>query len=211
MVDIDPEAAQAELHRIPLDANLLNALEDPSHPGHKSATARRRDLYAAAFGERKSKEGEAQSSSSPNNDPGRNAANSDDPFFAPPPDPKDYRFDPAPDGAPHDVELERKARGWFHQAGIPQWLARNVVSEWNRAIEKQLDHKQTAGFAASTERSLRRTWGDRYESRVAAAQSLVRSLKSSEVIDLLDRSGMANNEYLIRQLVALTEGRRPGR
>jgi hypothetical protein len=40
---------------------------------------------------------------------------------------------------------------------------------------------------------------------------LVRSLKSSEVIDLLDRSGMANNEYLIRQLVALTEGRRPGR
>jgi hypothetical protein len=210
MVDIDPEAAQAELHRIPLDANFLNALEDPSHPGHKAATARRRDLYAAAFSERTSKDSDPASSSA-SEDPDRNAANKDDAFFAPPSDPKDYRFDPAPYGSSHDIELERKARWWFHQAGIPQWLARNVVREWNRAIEKQPDHRQTAESSASTERSLRRTWGNRYESRVAAARTLIQSLKSSEVIDLLDRSGMANNEYLIRQLVALTEGRQPAR
>ena len=200
-----PAEAQVELDRIPLDSEIMAALQDPAHPGHKAASTRRRSLYAKAYGETNTEDDNARPSEERNH--GGQPIADEREFFAPPADPKDYRFDPSPHGLPHDIALEQKARGWFHQAGLPQWLARNVAREWNRTLERQPDPRQIAGAAAATERSLRRTWGDRYESKIDAARSLVRSLKSDEVANLLDRSGLANNEYLIRQLVALAESR----
>lgn len=134
-------------------------------------------------------------------------AGPDQSLFTSPRDPKEYRFDAAPYGMDYDSNLERRARGWFHQAGVPQWLARNIVREWNRTVEMGPDPERAELQAAATEQSLRRRWGGDYESRVAAAQSLVRSLNSAEVIDLLDRSGLANSEYLVLQLAALAESR----
>ena len=128
-------------------------------------------------------------------------------LFAPPKDPKEYRFDAAPYGMEYDADLEQRARGWFHQAGVPQWLARNIVREWNRTVEMGPDPERAEVQAAATEQSLRRRWGGDYESRVAAAQALVRSLNSEEVIDILDRSGLANSEYLVLQFAALAESR----
>jgi hypothetical protein len=208
MADADlklPNEARSELDRIPLDGELMTALQDPSHPGHKAASIHRRSLYAAANGEGNVKDGDARHSEKEKQD--LPPVDGEREFFSPPSDPKDYRFDPSPHGLPYDHEMEQKARGWFHQAGIPQWLARNVVREWNRTVEKQPDPRQLIGAAAATERSLRRTWGKKYEPRIDAARTLVRSLKSDEVMYLLDRSGLANNEYLIRQLVALAESR----
>lgn len=211
MTDIEADSARAELERIPLNGNFLTALQDPAHPGHKAASAHRRSLYAAAYGGVSETESGKKPPSAANEDAGSQAASSEQAFFESPANAKDYCFDPAPHGLPYDAELEQKARGWFHEAGIPQWLARNVVREWNRTIERQPDPRRAESAAAATERSLRRTWGDRYEARIDAARSLVRSLKSDEVMDLLDRSGLANNEYLIRQLVALAESRSSGR
>ena len=196
-----PAEAAARIEAIPLDHGLLTALQDAAHPGHRSAVAQRNALYAAAFEPvaadgRGSREKSNELAPSGVPDVGTNNA-----FFVPPADPKDYRFDPAPHGASYDAVLDRKARGWFHQAGMPQWLARNIVREWNRTIERP----PVAENAVATEQSLRQRWGDAYEDKIAAAQSLVRSLKSDEVTELLDWSGLANSEYLIRQLVALIE------
>ena len=149
------DEARVELDRIPLDGELMAALQDPAHPGHKAASAHRRSLYAKAYGGKNPENDNAQLSESRNFDAQTVAEERE--FFAPPDDPKDYRFDPSPHGLPHDAKLEEKARGWFHQASIPQWLARNVVREWNRTVEKEPDPQQIAGNAATTERSLRRT------------------------------------------------------
>lgn len=203
MQSLVPAEAREAIDRLSLDGSLVAALQDPAHPGHKSATAHRRSLYVSAYG------GETAEPGAPTPED-RNTAAADD-FFVPPDDPKDYRFDPAPYGLPYDGELDRKARGWFHQSGVPQWLARNIVSEWNRAIERRPDAERIEHDAAAAERSLRQSWGDRYDAKVAAAQSLVRSLKDDEAMSLLDGSGLANNEYLIRQLVALTESRHGAR
>lgn len=195
-----PTEAVEAIDRLSLDEDFIAALQDPAHPGHKSATAHRRSLYASAYGEAAVK---PETSGSDNQ-----SAGALDAFHVPPDDPKDYRFDPAPHGLPYDGELDQKARGWFHQARVPQWLARNIVREWNRTIERRPDAEHIESDAEATERSLRQSWGDRYDARVAAAQGLIRSLKNDEAVHLLDSSGLANNEYLIRQLVALTESRR---
>jgi hypothetical protein len=197
--DAAPNEAVAALSQLPLDRELVSALQNPGHPGHKAATAHRRSLYAAAYA-RDDDGGPAV----PERDAPANA------LYTAPEDSKEYCFDAAPHGVPYDTELEQKARGWFHQAGLPQWLARNIVLEWNRAIERAPNSERVAGDAATTERALRQCWGDAYEERIVAARSLVRSLNSEEAIALLDRSGLANNEYIIRQLAALAESRTAG-
>jgi hypothetical protein len=193
-----PHDARREIDRIPLDSDMMAALQDPAHPGHKAASARRRELYESVYSD-------ADTPVVVDDDP--SLRSNDRGFLAPPPDPKEYRFDPVPSGVPYDAALERRARGWFHKVGVPQWLARNVAREWNRTIENPPDADRIASDAATTEKSLRRQWGDQYDAKIEAARSLIRSFKNDEMTDLLDRSGMANSEYLIRQLVALAEGR----
>lgn len=202
-----PAEAAARIEEIPLDRGFLTALQDPMHPGHRSAVAQRKALYATAFGPVAVDGPSSRETSHELVPQGTPDAETSDTFFVPPADPKEYRFDPAPRGAPYDAVLDRKARGWFHQAGVPQWLARNIVREWNRTVERQPGVDHTTDEAVATERSLRQSWGNAYEQKITAAQSLVRSLKSDEVTTLLDQSGLANSEYLIRQLVALTESR----
>jgi hypothetical protein len=193
-----PHDARREIERIPLDSDMMAALQDPAHPGHKAASARRRELYESAYSD-------ADTPVVVDDDP--SLRSNDRTFLAPPPDPKEYRFDPAPPGVPYDAALEQKARGWFHKAGVPQWLARNVAREWNRTVENPPDVERIASDAATTEKSLRRQWGDQYDVKIEAARSLIRSFKNDEMTDLLDRSGLANSEYLIRQLAALAAGR----
>jgi hypothetical protein len=128
----------------------------------------------------------------------------------PPRDPTEYRFDPVPGGLTHDAKLESKARNWFHQAGVPHWLARNIVREWNRSLEKPPTAQQNEDNAATTELGLRQSWGENYNAKIASARSLIASLNDSDIADLLDRSGLTNSEYLIRQIVALAERQSAG-
>jgi len=190
------EEAKSEIERIPMDTGFVTALRDPAHPAHKAATERRRALYAAAYPDVSEEGGSAVLRSS--------EPESTD-HFGVPEDPGEYRFETTPPSLEHDVALEQKARDWFHKADAPQWLARNVVSEWNRAAAHAADGAGNAEQAATTEVALRRDWGDAYETKMTKAKDLLRSLDDPEVWVLLNRSGLGNNEYLIRQLVALAE------
>jgi len=190
------EDAKSEIERIPLDADFVKALQDPAHPAHKAATERRHGLYAAAYPD-VGEEGESAGSES-------GEPKSADHFDVPE-DPGEYRFETTPPGLEPDPALEEKARTWFHRAGAPQWLARNVVSEWNRAAAHAEDGGDNSQQAATTKAALRRDWGDAFEAKLTKANDLLRSLDEPEVSVLLNRSGLGNNEYLIRQLVALAE------
>lgn len=193
---LTPEEARSEIERIPLDADFVSALQDPSHPAHKAMTERRRDLYAAAYPDVGEEGGSVESQSG--------ESRSQD-HFAVPQCPGEYRFETTPPVLEPDPALEQKARDWFHKAGAPQWLARNVVSEWNRAAIHAAEGANSAEQAAATEAALRRDWGDAFESKLTKAKDLLRSLDDPELPVLLNRSGLGNNEYLIRQLVALAE------
>ena len=199
MIEIEQltsEEAKSEIERIPLEAEFVAALQDPAHPAHKAATERRRDLYAAAYPGVDDEEVPAKSKSD---------ASASAHHFEAPGDPGAYRFETTPPGLEPDPALEQKARDWFHKAGAPQWLARNVVSEWNRAAAHAADGGDSTQQAAAAEAALRRDWGDAFETKLAKAKDLLRSLDDPEVSVLLNRSGLGNNEYLIRQLVALAE------
>jgi hypothetical protein len=200
--DSTPAQVQAleELKQLPLDREMVSALQDPSHVGHAAATRRRRELYDAAFGDgvRDTSLGSAETQSP------------EQQFLEPPRDPTEYRFDPVPGGLTHDAKLESKARNWFHQAGVPHWLARNIVREWNRSLEKPPTAQQNEDNAATTELGLRQSWGENYNAKIASARSLIASLNDSDIADLLDRSGLTNSEYLIRQIVALAERQSAG-
>jgi hypothetical protein len=197
-----PDEARAAIGRLPLDAGMMAALRDPGHAGHAAANAYRRDLYTAAYREPEPADvgkGDMNSSGEPDT--------ADAAHFAAPARPEDYRFDMIPEALKHDPGLEAKARGWFHRAGLPAWFARNVVAEWNRRAANPPGGDAIEGDAVATEAKLRDAWGVAYDDRIAAAREVLAGLDDPELMTLLDRSGLANSEYLIRQLVALAEHR----
>jgi len=199
-----PEAALAEIDTLPLDGEFLSILQDPAHPGHRAATARRRALYDAAY--------PVRTGPGEHND-GEIAENTDNtdragaPIFDAPSSPQAYRFDAIPPELKHDAVLESKARGWFHEVGVPPWLARNIVAEWNRLAAGPADPDQSENDAAVAEAALRRHWGDAYDAKIEKAHSVLWAIGDEEIFDLLSRSGLANSQYLIRQLAALAESR----
>lgn len=205
---LTPDQAQAAIRQLPLDDAMTAALRDPSHAGHAAANAYRRDLYAVAHSAVETKAPAESGEDAPPQIPDGPAA--DDAHFAAPAGPEDYRFDAVPTALKHDAELEAKARDWFHRAGAPAWLARNIVAEWNRRAADPPSDVAIESDAVATEHALRAAWGDGYDGRIAAVREVLSALDDPGLIALLDRSGLTNSEYLIRQLAALAEHRRRG-
>jgi len=197
-----PGQARAAIRQLPLDEGMMTALRDPSHAGHAAANAHRRDLYAAAYRESDPEDVDDGAADESNE---RDVA--DTAHFAAPARPEDYRFDPTLAALKPDPDLEAKARGWFHRAGLPGWLARNLVTEWNRRAANPPSEAAIEGDAVATEAALRDAWGADYDARIAAVRDLLAGLDDPELVTLLDRSGLANSEYLIRQLAALAAHR----
>lgn len=204
-LSLTPDQAQAAIRRLPLDDGMMAALRDPSHAGHGAANAYRRDLYVAANSNAAPGETAETGNEAAADAPGTHVA--DDAHFIAPARPEDYRFDAIPDSLRHDPELEAKARGWFHRAGLPGWLARNIVAEWNRRAADRPSEAAIAGEAVATEAALRDAWGEAYDARIAAVRETLAALDDPELTAQLDRSGLANSEYMIRQLAALVEHR----
>ena len=85
-----PEAARAEIDTLPLDGEFLSILQDPAHPGHKAAAARRRTLYDAAYPARTGPDKHSNEEIADNTvNPDRAGAS----IFDAPPSPQAYRFD----------------------------------------------------------------------------------------------------------------------
>jgi hypothetical protein len=46
---LTPDEAKAEWNKMTLDANVMAALKDKSHPGHKAAQEKQNQLFAVMY------------------------------------------------------------------------------------------------------------------------------------------------------------------
>lgn len=137
-----------------------------------------------------------------------NAAETPEPtldvMFAAPSSPDEYLFSFAED---HDSSLEKKAREWFFQIGLPIGTAKAISSLHNIRAEKNLSFDELEQERLAVERRLRGEWGDQvFEKRIGMARDLLRRA-SPEAVKLLEQSGLGNDEHMIRRLVRFAESK----
>lgn len=103
-----------------------------------------------------------------------------------------------------DAELEAKARQWFHRAGLPQSVVSGIVQEYCRHLCGDGAPPETGAQLAQAQ--LAQEWGPDYQRKIAAAQALLaKSGGADELSEILGSSGLGDNPWLIRTLVALAE------
>ncbi len=101
-----------------------------------------------------------------------------------------------------DGGLEAKARQWFHRAELPQGAVNGIVDAYCR----QLCSDPGMGDPAQAQAELRQEWGADYPRKVAAAQSLITKCDGAEELaEILGRTGLGNDAWLIRTLAAIAE------
>jgi hypothetical protein len=96
--------------------------------------------------------------------------------FAPPKSPAHYQFDYAPN-AEIDPAFDRTARDWMYKAGLPAGWSTRISREYQRRAAKPPS-----------------------DDEVAQERELVHGLGDDRLIETLNRSGLGNDEWLIRQL-----------
>lgn len=122
--------------------------------------------------------------------------------FAPPVGPDQYQIR-VPRDVTRDQELETRARQWFHRAGLPQGIVNGIVQEYCRCLAAP---PSAAGDQVMAE--LAREWGPDCQRKIALARDVIaRCGGDGEVEGLLADSGLGDNPWLIRTLVALAESR----
>ncbi|MET4807353.1 hypothetical protein [Limibacillus sp. MBR-115] len=110
-------------------------------------------------------------------------------------------------GDHHDSNLEKKAREWFYQVGLPIGTAKAISSLHNLRMEQELSAIELEQERLSVERRLRGEWGDQgFEKRIGMVRELLRKV-SPEAITLLEQSGLGNDEHMIRRLVRFAESK----
>ncbi len=110
-------------------------------------------------------------------------------------------------GDHHDSVLEKKAREWFFQVGLPIGTAKAISSLHNLRMEQELSATELEQERLSVERRLRGEWGDQdFEKRIGMVRDLLRKV-SPEAITLLEQSGLGNDEHMIRRLVRFAESK----
>ena len=115
--------------------------------------------------------------------------------------PEQYRI-AVPSAFERDAGLETKARQWFHRAGLPQGAVNGIVDAYCR----QLCNESAPGDPGSVEAALRQDWGADYPRKIEAAQSLIaRCGGAEELAEILSRTGLGNDAWLIRTLAAIAE------
>ena len=125
-----------------------------------------------------------------------------------PDSPGGYRFRYQP-GVDVDVSGDRAIREVAHAAGLPQSLARQLHTLYTEAENKPRPDSVTIELQArSAEAKLRARWGDQYDTRMALAKSVLKSVPSqhSKTVDrIFIRAG--SDQHLIERLAFFAERR----
>jgi hypothetical protein len=203
-----PDAAVVALNSF-RDANQA-AIFDSSHKDHHAALKQYRALAASAFPDAEVK-ADAQPDPEAMPDPlttAMTAAMGDVPK-----DGSGYVIE-HPHGTqmtPEIASFESGVRGLMHEMQLPAHLGRFA---WNRASEltkNGLPDVETVNrMGDEAEAVLRKDWGDAYESRLAAANSIIKALpaeKAAAVKQLLRVTGLGNDVRTIMQFALLAEHR----
>jgi hypothetical protein len=123
----------------------------------------------------------------------------------PPAAPSGYVLTP-PKGVAWDPALEKAAREWFFNAGLPQSVVTGIMQQYcRRACEGT-----SASQPAEDDRALaglRSEWGEDWDRNIGLARDVVKSSKGGQqLLDILDNTGLGNDAWLIRTLAAVGQG-----
>jgi hypothetical protein len=124
--------------------------------------------------------------------------------FAPPKSPAHYQFDYALN-AEIDPEFDRTARDWMYKAGLPAGWSTQISREYQRRAAKPPSDAEVAQEREAVLGRLRQDWGDATDAKLAQVRDLVHGLGDDRLIETLNRSGLGNDEWLIRQFAIHTD------
>ena len=115
-----------------------------------------------------------------------------------------------------DKAMDAEGRELFHAAGLPNDLARHIFKSWN-SLAARIDATGNLPSpidvelgARAAEATLRRVWGGEYDAKMEAAQSVLKALppeKYERAMDILNHTGIGNDQYLVMRLAGLGERR----
>jgi len=194
------------------DQSFMSAWLNADHPNHRAAVARKsaaanrppvadpytNEQIAAGFDE------QAERGFTPDTEAAINGA------YEPPATADEYTFtlpvdrdaDPA-----QSIQDQKTARLIAHAVGAPDGLARDFVNLYQQAMQNPPSPETQAYEQERVEAKLRGELGDdRFEAGLAAARVLV-ARGGPALREVLGRSGLINNEYLIKRLISLAEAR----
>jgi hypothetical protein len=129
-----------------------------------------------------------------------------DAAMRPPAEPAGYVM-AAPKGVSWDPTLEKAARAWFFNAGLPQSVATGIVQQYCRRV---CGGDGVSGATRGPEEiaRLRSEWGPDWDRNVGLARAVVQSSSGGQqLLDILDGSGLGNDAWLIRTLAAVGQSR----
>jgi hypothetical protein len=124
--------------------------------------------------------------------------------FAPPKSPAHYKFEYAPHGE-IDPAFDRLARDWMYQAELPASWSSEIARDYQRRAAKPPSDVELAEERAAVLARLRKHWGEATDGKLAQVRDLVHGIGDDRLIETLNRSGIGNNEWLIRQLAIFAD------
>ena len=88
----------------------------------------------------------------------------------------------------------------MYKAELPAGWAAEIARDYQRRAAKPPAEDEIAEEREAVLGRLRRDWGDATDAKLAQVRELVRGIGDDRLTETLDRSGLGNNEWLIRQL-----------
>jgi hypothetical protein len=124
--------------------------------------------------------------------------------FAPPKSPAHYQLDYAPN-VEIDPDFDGMARDWMYKAELPAGWAGEIARDYQRRAAKPPSADEVAQEREAVLGRLRKDWGDAADAKLAQERGLIGGIGDDRLSETLDRSGLGNNEWLIRQLAILAD------
>jgi hypothetical protein len=124
----------------------------------------------------------------------------------PPTEPAGYLM-AAPKGVTWNPSLEKSARQWFFNAGLPQSVVTGIMQQYCRRVCDDNSAQNPTGIGDDLT-GLQSEWGLDWDRNIQLAREVVQSCNGGqELMDILDNSGLGNDAWLIRTLAAVGQSR----
>jgi hypothetical protein len=203
--EMTPEAADAEIAATNADPSL--PYWSNNHPGKDAAKERMTALYEIAEGAT----GQAAGEPAPayQDDPNTGISQTSDfdkqaeDLMAPADSPEAYDFDELKiqmgDDGNWDVEMEDKARGWFHTLGLSEAEGTAALKTYAEVIG--YDDDQANQLRMSTQTVLDNKYGADLPAHLQAATGVARAAGGDELIQFLEDTGLGLNGPVIERLI----------
>ena len=97
------------------------------------------------------------------------------------------------------------ARDWMFKAELPAGWAGEIARDYQRRAAKPPSADEIGQEREAVLGRLRQDWGDATDQKLAQIRDLVLRAGDDRLAESLDRSGLGNNEWLVRQLAILAD------